>query len=85
MDRTCANCVHGGNCGDYNECATGLACWESDEGWFEVCHCCFGRGQLPGEGYADCPYCGGTGMERIEEPDGEEYEEEICERPEVSE
>jgi DnaJ-class molecular chaperone len=29
----------------------------------EVCHYCCGQGQLPNEGYADCPYCDGTGVE----------------------
>ena len=39
----------------------------------EVCHCCFGAGVLAGEGYAECPYCDGTGW--IDEREYEEEEE----------
>jgi len=26
-----------------------------------ICHYCFGRGSMVEEGYAECPYCDGTG------------------------
>jgi RecJ-like exonuclease len=39
---------------------------------YEVCHYCFGKGSLSEEGYAECPYCGGTGFEEVYD-----YEDEL--------
>jgi hypothetical protein len=38
----------------------------------EVCHYCFGKGVIPEEGYADCPYCD-HGIETIYEDDEDDY------------
>lgn len=40
-----------------------------------VCHCCFGLGHIPGEGYADCPYCDGKGYYE-EDNDLDDYDDE---------
>jgi hypothetical protein len=34
---------------------------------YVVCHYCFGKGSLEGEGYAECPYCDGTGLEPVDD------------------
>ena len=34
---------------------------------YVVCHYCFGKGSLEGEGYAECPYCDGTGFEPVDD------------------
>lgn len=49
---------------------------QSDDMLYEVCHYCFGQGYLKNEGYAECPYCDGTGFEIYMLDDEDEMEDE---------
>lgn len=40
---------------------------------YQICHYCFGE-PLVNEGYAECPYCDGTGFEEVEEVEESEDE-----------
>jgi hypothetical protein len=44
---------------------------------YDVCHYCFGKGSLEGEGYAECPYCDGTGFEPVDDMMDDMMDDEI--------